>query len=643
MRDELLAQFLIEAPELVQQGADALLALERAPEDRALMDDAFRAIHTLKGSVGLFDLPAMAATLHAAEDVLGAVRSGARPAEPIIVDVLLAILAQTERWLEALDDGGLPDDAADVACRLAEQLSPDPAAPAATMPVGVIPQWAADLCSAQAHAGPLTAIRYAPAEDCYFNGDDPVALMEAMPELVHLRLSLRPDAPEGGAYDPFACRLIIEALTAASAAEARAVLRFVPDQVEIVALPGPAPETSRAADEARGQGSARTLRVDARGLEDLAAMVDELVAARTALNALSLSAKAGAEAAEVARRLAAQAGGLDGLTGRMHRQILDLRMTPVAPLLRRLPRVARALARSLGREVDFIVEDNGVEADRTVIEGLFEPLTHLLRNAIDHGIEPPAAREARGKPGKGTIRLTAEAEGGRLALTLADDGAGIDPAAIRAAVRARGLMSDEALAALSDAEAAELIFLPGFSTARTLTDVSGRGVGLDAVKAAVQRLGGRVGVDSAPGRGATIRITLPLRLTLTKVMVVVSDGEAWGVPVDRVLETLRVPTDGVIAIRAGQAFNWRNRTVPLTSLASLVGGTSRPVVGGSRVLVIRSGGELAGVAVDAIRDRADVAVRPLDGILADIPGVSGASLLGDGQVLMILDPEALVG
>lgn len=639
--DELLAQFLIEAPELVQQGSDALLALERNPDDRALMDDAFRAIHTLKGSVGLFDLPPMAATLHAAEDVLGAIRSGVRSADRADIDSLLAVLVQTERWLAALESGGhLPSDAAEVARRLAGRLGPDEPEPAAILPPGVVPDWATALRQARPESGAVTAIRYVPAESSYFSGDDPVGLIGTVPELVHLRLGLQQG--EGGVYDPFACRLVIEALSAAAVPEARAALRFVPDQVEIVALAPATPESDASPGDAGGRG-ARTLRVEAALVEALVGMMDELVAARTALAALSARAGGGAGPSEVSRDLAAHSTSLDRLVGRMHRQVTALRMTPLAPLLRRFPRVARDLARSLGREIDFIAQDNGVEADKTVIEGLFEPLTHLVRNAIDHGVEPPEAREAAGKARQGTIRLTAEAVGGRLELTLADDGAGIDPGAIRAAARARGLVSGEALAALGDPEALNLIFLPGFSTARTLTDVSGRGVGMDAVRTAVQRLGGRILLDSRPGRGTTIRITLPLSLTLTRIMVVMSGGETYGLPLDGVLETLRVPAGAVIPIRAGQAFNWRNRTVPLLSLAALVGGPGRSVEGDCTVLVVRSGDRIAGVAVDAIRERADLAVRPLDGLLAGMPGVSGTTLLADGQVLMILDPEALVG
>jgi two-component system chemotaxis sensor kinase CheA len=641
--DELLAQFLIEGPDLVQQGSDALLALERRPDDRTLMDDAFRAIHTLKGSVGLFNFPAMAATLHAAEDVLSAVRSGVRAPDRTTIDALLSVLTQTERWLSQLEaGGGLADDAGDIARRLAEQLNASAAAPTQAVLSGVLPEWAMALRHVNPSSGALTAIRYTPFDGAYFSGDDPVNLMKAMPGLLDIRLGLRP-TEAGAPYDPFACRLIIEAVATGTAAEAKSVFRLVSDQVEIAVLPATEAKVPDRVGEAEGQGVIRTLRIDAGRVERLASLVDDLVTARTALTSLSSLATTGLDPSAVAQALTAQSEGLDRLVSQMHQQVMALRMTSVAPLLRRFPRVARELAGSLGKDIDFVVEDNGVEADKKVIEGLFEPLTHLIRNAIDHGVEAPQARERAGKARKGAIRLTANAVAGQLELTLEDDGAGIDPAAIRVAARARGLLSAAALGSLDDAGAIDLIFMAGFSTARAVTDVSGRGVGMDAVKTAVQSLGGRIVLDSTPGLGTTVHLRLPLSLTLTKVLIVVSDREPYGVPMDSVLETLLVPADAVTVIRSGRAFNWRDQTVPLLSLGSLVGRDAETSDADLKVLVIRVGPDLVGVTVDAIQDRADVAVRPLDGLLAGMPGVSGTTLLGDGRVLMILDPEALVG
>lgn len=640
MMDELLTQFLVEAPELVQQGNDALLALERRPDDRAATDEAFRAFHTLKGSVGLFDLPAMGLALHAGEDVLSAIRSGGRVADSEAVDGLLAVLSQSERWLSAIEaEGGLPNGAGEVARRLVDQLKVGAAGSVGIEQIET-PGWAEALRATTPAQGALTAVRYAPTQGAYFAGDDPVALMAGLPGLVRFDLALEPDGGETD-YDPFTCRLILLALTTATVAEARAVLRFVPDQVEVIPLtPHDSPDHTPSG--ATDRAGLRTLRVEAERIERLAALTDELVVARTALAALSTAAKTD-DIRGLIQALATQSKRLDRLTGQIHHQVTALRMTPVAPLLRRFPRVARDLARSLGKEVDVLVEDNGVEADKTIFDGLLEPLTHLIRNAVDHGVETPADRQKVGKPRKGAIHLATSAVSGRFELILGDDGAGLDPAEIRSAVVRKGLMSAEAVQALADNDIIDLIFLPGFSTASALTDVSGRGVGMDAVRTAVQRLGGRIAIDSTTGQGTTVRISLPLNLALTKIIVVTAGADLYGVPIDCVLEIVRVSGGAVSPIRAGRAFAWRRRTVPLLSLATLVGGDASLTAGDDTVLIIQAGQDLVGLTVDAIDHRADVVVRPLDGLLADMPGVDGTTLLGDGRVLMVLDPEVLVG
>ena len=647
--DELLAQFLIEGPELVQRGSDALLDLERRPEDRALMDEAFRAVHTLKGSAGLFDLPAMSAMLHAAEDTLSAIRAGARAPDVAIVDSLLAILSQTERWLDALASAGeLPPEAASLGRRLAAQLTAGISdVPAIARPGGpaAMPEWAAELAAiAGSSQLPLVAIRYQPQPGAYFAGDDPAAIIKSVPGLQHLRLDVTPVVNPAAPYDPFECRLVVHALAAAPAAGVRTALRLVLDQTDIVtleaAVAGDAGGDATAAPDV--QTASPTLRVDAASVEALAAMVDELVVARTRLASLVGQAARGGDPRIIAHALAAVHGTLDGLIGQTHRQVMQLRMTPVAPLLRRFPRVVRTLAKALDKDVDVVVNDNGVQADKRVIDGLFEPVTHLLRNAVDHGIEAAPVRAAQDKPRKATIVLTAETAGGRLTLTVKDDGAGIDAGAIRTAVAAKGLRTPEQLAALADDAVIDLVFLPGFSTAAEVTDLSGRGVGMDAVREAVQRLGGSLSISSQPGAGTTVRLDMPLSLTLTKVIVVESGGEAFGLPMDRVLETLRLPAAAITPIRSGQAVNWRNRTVPLLPLSSLVFRERAPVFAGGKVLFVKCGIDVFGITVDDILHRTDVAVRPLHGLLSAVPGLAGTTLMGDGTVLMILDPDGLI-
>ncbi len=641
--DELLAQFLIEGPELVHQGVDALLALERHPGDSAVLNDGFRAIHTLKGSVGLFDLPQMAIVLHAAEDRLSAARSGQRPMDRAAIGLLLTMLDQTQAWLDGLSqDGALPGDAATVARQLAAGLTGNQTDEPAFSGAAAAPAWAAalrDLAPAGGTPGPLAAIRYTPDAGCYFSGDDPLGLLAQTPGLLKIQLALRTGEQPGTPYDPFHCNLLIEAVSSAPLAAVQAHFRFVPGQVECVAIDAPGLPAAQNDDPRLGES--RVLRIDAARVESLASVVDELVAAKSGLG--DLVAKAGA-IPELAARFAA----MDRMIGQVHRHVAGLRMTPVRQLLRRFPRVVRDLSETLGKDVELVIEGGEVEADRQVVDGLFEPLTHLLRNAIDHGVEPAEARLRAGKPARAIVTLAAAERRGLLSITVRDDGSGIDPVAMRDNAARKRLLGEAELAALSDAEAIDLIFLPGFSTAESVTSVSGRGVGMDAIRTAVRRLGGRVGITTRKGGGTSIELRLPLTVSLTQVMVAAQGQERFGLPLVSVIETLRLAPQQIIPIRAGHAFKWRDQAIPLLSLASLTGaapdrnGQTRRG-GGQHVLVVRTGSNPVGIAIDAIEDRLDVAVRPLQGLLAGMPGLSGAAVMGDGQVLMILDPEQMIG
>lgn len=631
--DELLAQFLVEGPELLERATDALLTLERAAGDPARLNVAFRAVHTLKGSVGLFDLPPLEQILHAAEDALSDLREGRRAADPEIVSALLAVLDQTEAWLGPLaETRKLPADAQARARALMRLM---PASSGQAAPAAEAGPEAADWALALAADLPpesRVAIRYRPDKDAYFRGEDPLAALARAPRLTHLRLTLGPQAE--GPYDPFACALVLEAASAAPREAVRESLRPILDQVELADLPEQLAEVPEAVLPGR-----RSLRVDPARIDELAVLADELVAAKTGL--ARLAAEAAAQGFSLSQRLTAHSEVIDRLARRLHQGVGALRMTPVQPLLRQFPRVAREIAASVGKDVDLVVEAGQVHADRIILEGLFEPLTHLLRNAIDHGAESAEARRAKGKPPRNTIRLTARQVDGRLLLTLADDGRGIDPDAVRAAATRRGLMDQEALEALDDAQAIDLVFTPGFSTATEVSALSGRGVGMDAVRAAVQRLGGRISLSSRIDQGTSVELSLPLAVSLTQVMVVSEAQERYGIPVDRILATLRLPASSIAPIRAGHAFDWRGRAVPLLPLSYLTGGGGRIDAQDRRVVVVQAGGHSVGLAVDVIEDRLDVAIRPLEGLLSGMDGLAGTAILDDGQVLMILDPKAL--
>lgn len=319
-------------------------------------------------------------------------------------------------------------------------------------------------------------------------------------------------------------------------------------------------------------------------------------------------------------------------------------MLPLRDALRGLPLAVRDLSVRLGKDVAFTIHEDGVEADKAVVDGLFEPLLHVVRNAVDHGLEPEAERLAAGKPARGQLDLRVQRTGDRLTIAIADDGRGIDPQTIRRVARERGVRSAEMLSALADSEVVDLIFAPGFSTAGAVTDISGRGVGMDAVRAAVERLGGSVGVESVPGRGTTIRLSLPVTVVLSKIMVVRVGDESFGIPMDTVVETARLPRDRIVPIGQGEAFVFRGRTLPLLHLSALLkSAASGRADKDCRVLVVDTGLDLAGIAVDAFGERMDVLLKPMSGLLAGVPGYAGTALRGDGSVLMVLDLPELVG
>jgi two-component system chemotaxis sensor kinase CheA len=666
MTDDLLQHFIVEARELVEHATDDLLALERDPADTVRLDSAFRAVHTLKGSVGLFDFAPMGQALHAGEDLLSAVRAGRAAVDGSVIDVLLECIVQTERWVGAIErTGHLPSEAPEEGRRLAEKLRSrleHLLSNASPVRSSGETDWAEALLAtipgatslAEAGDAPLVAIRYVPRSDCFFAGDDPMALLRSVPELVAVRVSNRDPWPPVTEFDPFSCNLSIEALSAASVDEVRTVFRFVPDQVSLHewprkvssgALDASSVERGHAAEPMPADGSGlRNLRVDASRIDTLADLVGELVIAKNALAHLATQTGEGPGGKQLAQDILSSQAAIDRLVSEMHRSVMDIRMLPLSEIFRRFPRAVREISARLGKSVDFSMEGERVEADKSIVEGLFEPLLHVVRNAVDHGAEPESARLEAGKRARAGIVLRARREGDQVVIEVEDDGRGIDPAKIREVARERNLLAKPVLDGMTDAEVQDLVFVPGFSTATEVTDVSGRGVGMDAVRAAVEKMGGRVGVRSTLGRGTTLSLFVPLTVVMTKIMTVRVGGERYGIPLDEVAETAFVPSDRIIPVRDAEAFVLRDRTIPLIQLADLLDvPRAADTRSGAKVVVVSVADDLVGIAVDGFAERMDVLMRPMTGILAGVPGVVGTTLLGDGSVLMIVDIPELLG
>ncbi|AWN55600.1 chemotaxis protein CheA [Methylobacterium sp. 17Sr1-1] len=661
---DLVADFVAEARELIQAAAEDLLALEGAP-DPAVLNRVFRAVHTLKGSAALFDWPDMLAALHAAEDGLSAARAGRLATGAGLVDASLAALDAASRWTGAIAaTGALPAGSAAESARIVAGFrtllappggAPDPAPAGPTS--GPVPRWAADLVAGLPARpdGAVTALRYVPRADCFFAGDDPIGLVRRLPGLLALDVAPAAPWPPAETLDVFACNLAVTLLTADPREAVDAVFRLVRDQVTTVTLAPPDPaapdtdtDTAAGADAAGGADAAagadsapRTLRVDAGRIDALVALADDLATARAALGAVVARAMSGDDPASLVPALRASDERIGRLSTELHREAVALRLQPLARVFRRFPRPLRDIARGLGREVALTLEGEATEVDRDVAEGLFEPLLHLLRNAVDHGIEPPAARARAGKPATGRIVLRAESRGERVVVSVSDDGRGLDPALIRDRAAARGLMAPASLAALDAAGVIDLIFAPGFSTATEVGAVSGRGVGMDAVREAVARLGGRCTVESRIGEGTTVRLILPRAQSLARLFLLGIGPDLYGLPMEALDEFARVPRERIRDHGFGAATVLRGRTVPVLHLADLLDLGPGPPPAAARLAVLRLGDERVAVEVDRFAGRLDGLVRPLPG-LAALPGFAGTVLTGDGGLLLVLDPEALV-
>ena len=628
--DEFIEQFLIESRENVESATADLLALEAHPHDRARLDSAFRAFHTLKGGAGIVGFDAMSRAMHAAEDLLSNVRSGARPITPQAVGDCLACLDQVVQWLEALEASGeLPD--APQADALVARLSGAPRAAPASMAGG-----AANL---GADAGPVSDVARAILDaqlaliadaDAFAAGDGRVASAGAVAANV-LRHDGRPDEAER-----------VERATAESLAQRTvAALR---DAVER-SVRGPREAPSADAPDAPASAgqedvAARTLRVDASRIDALVDLTGELTVATNAFGHAVRLAQDGE--GPLAGLLKDRQAVLERLVGELQQSVLAMRVRPLQSVFGRFARLVREMSAELGKPARLVIEGGETDADKAIVEMLFEPLLHVVRNAMDHGIEPAAGRRAARKPPTATIRLRGHRRDNDVVIEVEDDGAGLDLDRIRQVAVEREVATPDAVAAMTEPEVVDLIFAPGFSTASVVTGLSGRGVGMDSVRTAVQRVGGRVGVDSRRGVGTTVRFTLPFSVMLTRVMVVGVRADTFGIALDGVVETLRVPWERLVPVGASHVVVIRNETVPVIDLASALGlAAGDHPQDGATLVVVRAGGSIGALRVDRIGEAMEVMLKPLEGLLAHTRGIAGSTLQGDGSVLLILDLEEI--
>jgi two-component system, chemotaxis family, sensor kinase CheA len=620
--NEFLEQFVVEARELIEQVTADLLALEREPGDRASLDGSFRAFHTLKGSAGIVDFAAMGRAMHAAEDVLSMVRQGDRPVTASLIGDCLACLDQVVQWLDSIEESGeLPGDADTAADRLAARFQAGEA---------VIEARTVEAPKTEA---PVVAAEAQPSDAALAVLREQIALLAVRGEGLEGRIaSVGRLAANVFVYlgRPDIAERIADAVTANLAGPdptgfARAIEAAM-ESLNDAAAPDPIEPAAIRTDPL-----SRSLRVDAERVDALVNLTGELTVTKNALGHIAMLAREGGNALSVS--LASEYGKLDRLIDGLQRAVLELRILPLRRVFQRFSRLVREMSESLAKPVRLVIEGEETQADKAIVEMLFEPLLHVVRNAMDHGVEPNAERAAAGKSAIATIVLRARREGDHVVVEVEDDGRGIDADRIRHAAVERGLV----IADMSEAAVIDLIFMPGFSTAADVTDLSGRGVGMDAVRESIERLGGRVQLDTRAGAGSIVRFVLPFSVMMTRVMTVEAGGQWFGIPLDAVIETVRVRRDEIRSVGRAHALVLRNRTVPLIGLAATLGWAKAESSSDATVVVASSGGVLGGLEVDRLGARMDVMLKPAEGLLSGIPAIAGTTTLGDGQVLLVLD------
>jgi two-component system chemotaxis sensor kinase CheA len=597
--DELTREFLIESQEGLDRMERCLTDLEERPQDAELIGDIFRSVHTIKGTTGFLGFKRLEKLAHAGENLLGLLRESKLTADRPLITGLLQLLDGLRsilKTIEAEDNEGEGDDAVLIANLEELQL---PAQAQAKQPV-------------HARAGGQAA---------------------SAPPLPRPPAKVKPAPPAASAPPPLAPAPALPALAPAQPAEA--VEAPAPGAKAPSAPEGDAP---RQRVQTAGSAAESTLRVDVSLLNRMMNLVGELVLTR---NQVLQATSADPGMTLLSRRL-------DMVTADLRESVMKARMQPVSNIFSKMPRMVRDLSQALGRRVRLEVEGQDTELDKSLLEAIKDPLTHAVRNSLDHGIEPPEARVAAGKNPEGILKLRAAQEGSHVIIEVSDDGAGIAVEKVRQKAIERGAITAGRAVHLGERELLQLIFLPGFSTADAVTNVSGRGVGMDVVRTNVEKIGGKVEIDSRAGKGTTLRLRIPLTLAIIPALIVRSVNQSFALPQGALSELVHISSE-----QAATAIEWienvplyrlRGKLLPLVFLDRLLmPGVEHKAVSerDNFIAVLDPDGRRFGLVVDGLADPEEIVVKPLSAVLKDIGLFSGATVLGNAELALILDPGAI--
>ncbi|TIK68380.1 chemotaxis protein CheA [Stenotrophomonas maltophilia] len=609
--DDITADFIIEAQEILDRLGEQLVSLEQAPQDTEQLNAVFRGYHTLKGGAGFLGVTAMVELCHAAEEALGIARAGQAVLQAHHFDAAQQSLDYLQAMLDAVSSGTEPGYAPP---ELIAQFDMHGGATAPAAPTAVAAAGSGDL---------ITDDEFEALLDQLHGGNAPTAVAPAK-------------KADDGLISEDEFEALLDQLHGGAAPGAKPIAAAAPAPIAAPRpLAAPAAPASAAATKPAAKPLAEaehTVRVDTKRLDAIVNLIGELVLSRNRLKTL----RARLRDEELDRAVST----LDIATARLQSAVMRTRMQPVGKVFSRFPKVARDVARSLKKEVDLELIGAETELDRNLVEALADPLVHLVRNAIDHGVEMPDLREAQGKPRMGHVRLSAQQEGDYVSIEVQDDGAGIDPEKLRAKAREKGLIDPEAAARLSSEECLHLVFLPGFSTKQQVTDISGRGVGMDVVQSRIRELSGQIQIQSELGRGSRFLIRVPLTLAILPTLLVQAGEDVYALPLARVMEVLHAPRTSLGWFDGRAVLDRRSHTLPLVDLRQWLDVT--PAASTLLTIVVLQAGEARfGLVVDQVRGREEVVIKPLPKALRGLRGYAGATLIGDGRMALILDVDGL--
>jgi len=624
---EILEDFLVEAFELIEQLDQNLVELESNPDDLELLNSIFRVAHTIKGSSSFLNFDILTGLTHHMEDVLNKARHGDLKLTPEVMDVVLESIDLMKSLLHAIRDSGNDTsagiDITDICRRLDIISNGEPVA---------------NVVVAAAEVDESPTPTYEDDNTDYSKLSD----KEVEDEIERL-LKMRKEEDRKRKENTSAAKAAAVPTPSFESLKDSDEEVVAPKAAEPVVAKRASAEANAPAKKESASAMEQTIRVEVKRLDHLMNLIGELVLGKNRLLKIYDDVEERYEGEKFLEELNQVVSSISLVTTDLQIAVMKTRMLPIAKVFNKFPRMVRDLSRELGKQIELEISGEETELDKSIVEEIGDPLVHIIRNSCDHGIEDGATRRAQGKPEMGLIQLKAYNEGNHIVIEITDDGKGLDPDILRAKAVEKGMITEREADAMNDKEAFALIFRPSLSTAKVVTNVSGRGVGMDVVKTNIEKLNGIIDVDSEVGHGTVIKLKIPLTLAIIQALLVGAQEEYYAIPLASVLETVRIPLDEIYTIEGKNVLRLRDEVLSLVRLSDIFG-VKQVYEGGEHtyVVVIGLAESKLGVVVDTLVGQEEIVIKSLGDYLQGIEGIAGATIRGDGRVTLIVDVAALM-